>query len=179
MLALGVPAAPKRWSAPLWVYQRTLYTRSRTNRPLILELLLIITAKKNHVKTRSVVLDRYHRKSLSTLISSPNIVGGGLFEESRKWPQIYQGHTSRLPRPCRLIDIDRHLRAALPCEPRSRRTRAHSSSTAAPRRARRTGTEAAAARPRLQCINHGRRRAERHRVDVYAIDATPSTRLSG
>ena len=30
-----------------------------------------------------------------------------------------------------------------------------------------------------QCINHGRRRAERHRVDVYAIDATPSIRLSG
>ena len=30
-----------------------------------------------------------------------------------------------------------------------------------------------------QCKNHGRRRAERHRVDIYAIDATPSTRLSG
>ena len=29
-----------------------------------------------------------------------------------------------------------------------------------------------------QCTNHGLRRAERHRVDVYAIDATPSTRLN-
>ena len=29
-----------------------------------------------------------------------------------------------------------------------------------------------------QCINHGLRRAERHRVDVYAIDATPRTRLN-
>ena len=94
VLALGATAAPKRWSKPSRVYQRTLYTRSRTNKPLILELLLI-NSSQNHTKTRAVCasLSR-HRKSLSTLISSPNIVGGGLSEESREWPQKERAHKS-------------------------------------------------------------------------------------
>ena len=79
------------------------------------------------------------------------------------------------------------LRSRLPQRHRCGRGRerppAHSLSTHATtpprRRARRRATRAAAARPRLPVHNHGRRRAERHRVDVYAIDATPSTRLSG
>ena len=88
MLALGVPAAPKRWSAPLWVYQRTLHTRSRTNKPLILELLLINLDK---ITSKPDRFDGDHRKCLSTLMSSPHIVEGGIFEESREWPHQSKG----------------------------------------------------------------------------------------
>ena len=58
---------------------------------------------QDHAKTRSVV-DEDHRKSLSTLMSSPHIVGGGLSEESREWPPNQRAQKSS-PKLCRLIDI--------------------------------------------------------------------------
>ena len=67
------------------------------------------------------------------------------------------------------------------CEPRSKRT-ANSRSTLAtahPRRARRRDTRAAAARLLLPVHKPRPSSCGRHRVDIYAIDATPARRRGG
>ena len=68
-----------------------------------------VIADKPRVKipSKPVTFPEGHRKSLSTLMSSLDIVEGGIFEESREWP-----HPSKGPEVVsEVVQADRHPRS--------------------------------------------------------------------